>query len=200
MPEREQVVTIDIDKVKQGDPNAFRDFFTYFYPKLMSLACRFVDEYTANDLVQDIFTSYWERKHLIEADSIRSFLYKWLQNNCLNYLKHQIVVEEYEARVRLAEARVSYWEDMADSNDVLKQVIDKDLFQMIEEAVEKLPHKCAQAFRLCYYNDLSHKEIAAIMNISSRTVEGHIRRAILFLRADLHNLLMLYFMFYSINQ
>lgn len=199
MPEKEQVAIIDIEKVKQGDHEAFRDFFTYFYPKLMSLACRFVDEHTADDLVQDIFTSYWERKHLIEAENIRSFLYKWLQNNCLNYLKHQVVVEEYEARVRLAEARVSYWENMADSNDVLKQIIDKDLYQMIEEAVEKLPPKCAQAFRLCYFHDLSHKEIAEIMNISSRTVEGHIRRAILFLRSDLRTLLLFYFMFYSIN-
>lgn len=200
MPEKEQVVIIDIDKVKQGDPDAFRDFFTYFYPKLMSLACRFVDEQTADDLVQDIFTVYWERKHLIEADNIRSFLYKWLQNNCLNHLKHQLVVEEYEARVRLAEARVAYWENMTDSNDVLKQIIDKDLFQMIEGAVEKLPPKCAQAFRLCYYQDLSHKEIAQIMDISPRTVEGHIQRAMIFLRSDLSNLLMFVFMFYNTNR
>jgi len=199
MPEKELQAIIDINKVKQGDPDAFRDFFTCFYPKLMSLACRFVDEQTADDLVQDIFASYWERKHLIDADNIRSFLYKWLQNNCLNYLKHQLVVEEYETRVRLTEARVSYWESMTDSDDVLKQIINKDLYQIVEEAVKKLPPKCAEAFRLCYYHDLSHKEIAKVMNISSRTVEVHIRRAITFLKADLRDILMLVFMFYSIN-
>jgi len=199
MPEKQTVEIIDIEKVKKGDPDAFRDFFTCFYPKLMALACRFVDDQTADDLVQDIFTSYWERKHLIEANNIRSFLYKWLQNNCLNYLKHQLVVEEYEARVRLAEARVSYWENMADSNDLLKQIIDKDIYQIIDELVKKLPPKCAEAFRLCYYHDLSHKEIAKAMNISSRTVEVHIRRAVTFLKSDLRDLLLFFFMFYNMN-
>ena len=49
---------IDLEKVKQGDPDAFRDFFAFLYPKLKALACRFVDEETAEDVTQDVFTSY----------------------------------------------------------------------------------------------------------------------------------------------
>jgi len=41
---------IDLEKVKQGDPDAFRDFFAFLYPKLKALACRFVDEETAEDV------------------------------------------------------------------------------------------------------------------------------------------------------
>ena len=80
-------VPYDLNKVKKGDKNAFRSFFGYFYPKLMALACRFVDSQVAEDLVQDVFASYWEKKHLIEADDIHSFLFKWLQNSCLNHTK-----------------------------------------------------------------------------------------------------------------
>lgn len=190
---------IDIQKVKEGDSTAFKSLFECFYPKLMALACRFVDEQVAKDLVQDVFASYWEQKKLIEADNIQSYLYKWIQNRCLNYIKHQMVVEEYEARVRVAEARIAFFTDRMDTNDVLKQVINQDLRELIDISVKKLPPKTAEAFRLCYYHDLSHKEIAEVMNISHRTVETHIRNAILFLRKDLKDLLLLYLAFYHLN-
>lgn len=183
---------LDIHKIKEGDQAAFKSFFECFYPKLMALACRFVDEHAAKDLVQDVFASYWEQKKSIEADNIQSFLYKWVQNRCLNYLKHQMVVEEYEARIRIAEARITFLYDRTDTNDVLKQVIDKDLRGLIENSVKKLPPRTAEVFRLCYYHDLPHKEIAKVLDISPRTVESHIRHAVLFLREDLKDLLLLF--------
>lgn len=188
---------VDIQKVKEGDHVVFRSFFECFYPKLMALACRFVDEHVAKDLVQDVFALYWEQKQMIDAENIQSFLYKWVQNKCLNHIKHQMVVEEYEARVRLAEARIAFLNDRVDSNDVLKQVINQDLRELIEISVNKLPPKTAEAFRLCYYHDLPHKEIAKVMDISVRTVETHIRNAVLFLRKDLKDLLLLSILFFN---
>lgn len=92
--------------------------------------------------------------------------------------KHQMVVDEYESRVRIAEARIAFWGESTDSNDVLRSVINQDLREIIELSVNKLPPKCAQAFRLAYFHDMSRKEIAEIMGISPRTVEGHIRQAL----------------------
>ena len=175
----------DIHKVKQGDRTAFRDFFACMYPKLMALACRFVDENTATDMVQDVFASYWERKHLIEAHNIQSFLFKWLQNNCLNYLKHQTVVEAYETRVQLAEARAAAWDHASQANDPLHLLMGKNLLELVDEWIGKLPAKCAEAFRLCYFKDMTHKEIAEALHVSPRTVEGYIRNAIAFLRGKL---------------
>ncbi len=193
------LLSVDIQKIKEGDHTSFKTFFEYFYPKLMSLACRFVEEHIAKDLVQDVFTSYWEQKTTIETENIQSFLYKCIQNRCLNYLKHQMVVEDYEAKIRLAEARITFLNEKTDSNDVLKQMIIQDLQEVIENSVKKLPPKTAEAFRLCYYQDLPHKEIAQIMNISYRTVESHIRHAVLFLREDLKDLLLLLAAFYHLN-
>ena len=118
---------IDIEKVRKGDHAAFKTFFECFYPKLMALACRFVDEQVAKDLVQEVFTSYWEQKKVIQPDNIQSFLFKWLQNSCLNHIKHQMIVDEYESCVRIAEARIAFWGESTDSNDVLKSVINQDL-------------------------------------------------------------------------
>ena len=188
---------VDIQKVREGDHVVFRSFFECLYPKLMAFACRFVDEHVAKDLVQDVFALYWEQKQMIDAENIQSFLYKWVQNKCLNHIKHQMVVEEYEARVQLAEARIAFLNNRVDSNDVLKQVINQDLRELIEISVNKLPPKTAEAFRLCYYHDLPHKDIAKVMDISVRTVETHIRNAVLFLRKDLKDLLLLSILFFN---
>jgi RNA polymerase sigma-70 factor (ECF subfamily) len=189
---------IDIYKLKQGDQETFRLFYTYFYPKLKAFACRFMDEDTAEDIVQEVFVSYWVQKHKIQADNIHSYLLKWTQNRCLNHLKHRIMVEEYELQVRLAESRMIFFDHMMDTNDAFKQVYSRDLRELVEKTINKLPPKCAQAFRLCYFHYLSHKEIAEVMEISSRTIEGYIQQAIHALRKDLKNLFMLIFMFYSI--
>jgi RNA polymerase sigma-70 factor (ECF subfamily) len=189
----------EVEKIKAGDAGAFRHFFEYFYPKLTALACRFVDDETAKDIAQEVFASYWEKKNEINADSIQSYLYKWTQNLCLNHIKHQMIVKEYEAQVRIAEARIEYLNTISDYSDVLKAVIDKDMAEVINASINKLPPKCAQAFRLCYFEEMTHKEIAEEMQISVRTVEWHVRQSIIFLRKDLKDLLLLFFMLYNIS-
>lgn len=187
--------TIDIEKLRQGDEKVFQVFFEYFFPKLMGLACRFVDEHTAKDLVQEVFTTFWENKNKLDVENLQSYLFKCIQNNCLNYLKHQMVVDEYEAHVRMAEARLAFWSEKTDSNDVMRQVIEQNIHEIIETSVTKLPPKCREVFYLCYFHDMSHKQIAEIMNISPRTVETHIRQAIHFLRTDLKDLFILFLLF-----
>lgn len=186
---------IDVHRIKQGDQDAFKRFFVVFYPKLMSLACRFVDDQTARDLVQDVFIFYWEQKQQIDVDNIHSFLFKCLQNRCLNFLKHQTVVEEYKAKIRIAEARIAFLTESTDLNDVWKQMVNQDLREQIEASVSKLPPKTAEVFRLCYFQELPYKEVAEMQGISVRTVATHVRNAILFLREDLKDLLILFIAF-----
>lgn len=180
---------IDIEKLKRGDPFIFKVFFERFYPRLMGLACRFVNEQTARDIVQEVFATYWEQKNEIDAENIQSYLYKWIQNRCLNHLKHQVVVEEYESRIRIAEARITYLESVSDTNEVLSQIMTRDISDRIKEAVQQLPPRCAEAFQLFYFNEMSHKEIAEKMHISPRTVEGHIRQGIIALRKQLRHII-----------
>lgn len=189
----------DIKKLQQGEQDAFRSAFEAFYPKLVALACRFVERQVALDLVQDVFLAFWEQRFSVEIDNLQAYLYKSIKNKCLDYLRHQEVVEEYEARIRIAEARVAFIENTTDLNEVFANVSSRNMYELVEQSVKKLPLKCEQAFRLCYFNDMPQKEVAEIMNISVRTVERHIRRAILFLRSDLDKILLFIFMFYSMN-
>lgn len=184
---------IDIHKIKAGDQTAFKTFFVFFYPKLLALACRFVDKHIALDLVQDVFTLYWEQKEKIDALNIQSFLYKCVQNKCLNHLKHEQVENQYEARIQIAESRVTYMNAHLNNNDTWKRLVARDLKDVVESSLKKLPPRCAEAFRLSFFHDLPHKKVAQMMDISHRTVETHIRQAVNFLRTDLHHLLLLLF-------
>lgn len=184
--------TVNLEKLKRGDPQAFKAFFERLYPKLMGLACRFVDQQTAEDLVQEVFAVYWEQRAVVDVKNIQSYMYTCVRNSCFNYLKHQSVVEAYESQIKIAEARMAFLSNLTEENDVLEQVITDDITKHIKDCVRKLPPKCAEAFELCYFKELSHKEIAERMQISHRTVEGHVRQAVSVLRKHLRNILSLF--------
>ena len=159
-----QTISIDINKVQKGDETEFRLLFNLFYPRLMSVACRFVPEHIAEDIVQSVFVMYWEQKSALIPNAIHSFLYKCTQNNCLNYLKHQAVVLGHEE-------------------------VERDIRKLLKASISKLPPKCRQAFELSYFKEMTYKEIAEAMHISSRTVEEHVQKATKFLREDLKEVL-----------
>ena len=181
------------ERLKHGfnqteDADSFKRFFELLYPRLMGLACRFVEDETAKDLVQDVFVDYWEQRHNMEVDNISSYLYKSIQNKCLNHIKHQTVVEGYSTKVKIAQARMDYLACNTDENELFRQVSNRNLREVIEASVDKLPPKCQEAFRLCYFHEMTCKEAAEQMGLSPRTVEGHVQKAIAFLREDLHAL------------
>ena len=76
-----QTISIDINKVQKGDETEFRLLFNLFYPRLMSVACRFVPEHIAEDIVQSVFVMYWDHKSALITNAIHSLLYKCKQNN-----------------------------------------------------------------------------------------------------------------------
>ena len=179
----------DIQRIKQGNTDDFRCFFEFLYPRMMGVACRFVDNEIAKDLVQDVFVEYWEQKQMMEVANVSSYLYKSLQNKCLNYIKHQTVIDGYAAHVKIAQTRMEYLANNTDDNEIFRQVSNRNLSELIEASVAKLPPKCQEAFRLCYFHDMTCKEAAQVMELSPRTVEGHVQKAIALLREDLRPLL-----------
>ena len=175
-----------VKSLKEGDVYAFKQLFELLYPKLMALACRFVDNEAARDVVQDVFTDYWEKKQNLDAAIVSSYLHKSVQNKCLNHVKHQAVVDDYVSNVKVAHARMEYLTNNTDDNDLFRQITNQNLRELIEASVVKLPPKCQEAFRLCFYNEMSSKKAAEQMGVSPRTVEGHIQQALVKLRKDLH--------------
>ena len=183
------VQNINIAEIQAGNEIEFHRLFNLYYPRLMSLACRFVPEFIAADIVQDIFVMYWEQKKSITPNSLYSYLCKSTQNNCLNYIKHQTIETDYAEMLLDAERQIQFMKENTDNNILWNEILERDTKKQLEAAIESLPAKCKEAFILSFYQELTYKEIGERMHISPRTVEEHVQKAYKILRVSLKHLL-----------
>ena len=82
-----------------------------------------------------------------------------------------------------------------DNNEVIRRIEDKELRKEIHDAINELPDKCKEVFKLSYLHDMKNKEIADILGISLRTVEAHMYKALKYLRGRLDPLWAILFLF-----
>ena len=181
---------IDLDKLKDGDEREFRLFFNMFYPRMMSVACRFVAEADAEDIVQGVFLKYWENRTALSPDTIHSYLYKCTQNSCLNHIKHQAVVSGHLRSVNLAEERIAFQNANSGRSDSWENVVARDVRKLLDEKISALSPKCREAFLLSFYSGLTYREISEVMDISPRTVEEYVQKSTKHLRAELKDILL----------
>src|SRR5882757_3037632 len=93
MPDNNLLIT----RLTQGDEKAFEALFKLYYEKLTLFANRFVNNMPmAEEITADVFTHLWEKGHEISfSTSVSSYLFKMVQNRCLNYLKRQKIENLY---------------------------------------------------------------------------------------------------------
>jgi RNA polymerase sigma-70 factor (ECF subfamily) len=167
------------EKIKDGDEKAFERLFHCYYSHLCLFAEHYVHNHAeAEEIVQDIFVSIWEKKEKIAiTTSVKNYLFRSVKNNCLNYIKHNQIKNQYADKL-LSESRP---EDPGDSD-----FIESGLLQKIEECINSLPEKRREVFRLSREEGLKYREIAEKLNISVKTVETHIGLSIKTLRDKLN--------------
>ena len=180
-----------VKSLRSGEERAFVYLFDNYYDGLVNYAGRIVREAElANDLVQSTFCKlYEERKGLDVRLSIKSYLYKSVYNSCLNAIKHQKVVRNYIDREMLD----FYFEEVVQRPEVEVELLEQDLRKALDEAVDRLPERCREVFVLSKMEELSNKEIADRLNISVKTVEAQMTKALSRLRKDLEWLLCVIF-------
>ena len=163
---------------KGGDSiSHFRQVYDELYPKLMVHA----------DIVHDVFVAYWEQHHMIVSSRLAAFLFKATQNSCLNYLKHQKVVENYREQWQLAIDRCEYYNQKIESTVSMSETNEELNYKLLENAIRQLPPRRAEALNLFYFEGKSQKDIANQMHVSLRTVQTHLAQAIAELRKSLRH-------------
>ncbi|MGL4852814.1 MAG: RNA polymerase sigma-70 factor [Phocaeicola sp.] len=160
----------------------YRELFRKYYTQLLFYATRIVGEEEAEDVVQDVYMDVWRRRDAIQVgDQIKAFLYRAVYTHALNVLKHREVKSSYESlMLEIDKQRAAYYQP--EKNDVLKQIEDKELRKRIDAAINELPEKCRLVFQLSYLEEKKNKQIADEMQISLRTVEAHMYKALKHLR------------------
>ena len=168
----------------------YKALFRKYYPSLIFYATRLVGEEEAEDVVQDVFVELWRRKDSIEiGDQIQAFLYR-----ALNVLKHRNVEDGYCAAMEeINQKRAEFYQP--DNNEVIRRIEDRELRKEIYNAINELPDKCKEVFKLSYLHEMKNKEIADVLGISLRTVEAHMYKALKYLRSRLDLLWIILFLF-----
>lgn len=173
----------------------YKAVFRECYPKLLFYATRLVGSDEAEDVVQDVFVELWRRRDgVVMGEQILAFLYRSVYTKALNLLKHQAIENNYSAAmVEIYERKLQFYQP--DNAEVIRRIEDRELRKEIFEAINELPDKCREVFRLSYLHEMKNKDIADTMGISLRTVEAHMYKALKFLRERLSHLLLTMILF-----
>jgi len=169
--------------ISAGDELAYEGLFKSFYPELTLYAVRFVQDIdNAEEIVQDIFFNLWNNRSKLNINvSLKSYLYRTVKNTCLNLLKHQKVEHKYKEHF----SRELQIDEMNSDN----WMVESELSDKITGAIEKLPPERKKVFVLSRFEELKYKEIAEKLDISIKTVENQMGKALKFLREELKDYL-----------
>jgi RNA polymerase sigma-70 factor, ECF subfamily len=166
-----------------GDLKAFEMYFKNYYQPLCSYAYSYLqDREDAEEVVQATFLSVWEKRNTLNIkSSAKSYLYAMVRNACLNVIKHNKIKQKH-AGEEVALASPGY-------ESVSNTIAAMELETRIQAAMEKLPEQCRLVFKLSRFEELKYAEIAAQLNISVKTVENHMGKALKIMREQLRDFL-----------
>ena len=158
-----------VEKLKKGDYNAYTLLINNYYKNLCGYANLFTkDSSKSEDIVQNVFVKLWVYRKKVDSNiPIKRYLHKSVYNEFIDqYRKNKSVISLEEKHLK-----------------AINTVIDNNSFDIeqlmtrVNNEIEKLPGKCKRVFILNKKEGLTHDEIAEYLQISKKTVEGHITRA-----------------------
>ncbi len=175
-----------IQSIREGDHQTFEKLFKKHYSNLTRYSWRYVNSKAiAEEITQEVFADLWENRKKWEIESsLRSYLYKMVKNKSLNYLKHQQVEDKYDKKW----IEKKEYPSIEYESDRREQKIKK----AIAEEIAKLPPRGKMTYELHRIDGLTYKEIAEVMDVSVKTVESQMTRALKKLRENLSHLLPLF--------
>jgi RNA polymerase sigma-70 factor (ECF subfamily) len=167
LPDYELVLLLN-----ESNQKALTEIYNRYWMKLLSVAVNTLkNEYEAEECVQDVFISLWKCREGLEL-RYQLNTYLWTA------IKHQVskvLAKRYRERMRAANLHLELREAVSPSAE--KALLEKELLAAIDATIDRLPEKCKMVYRMSKEEGKSHREIAAEMGISSKTVEGHLTRA-----------------------
>ena len=152
-----------------GDPKAYDLLMEFYYQNLCAYAQSLCQDHAlAEDIVQNVFVKMWDKRKKINPDlSIKSYLYKSVYNEFINQYRKNKPVIYLEKK---------YFEAIDLVVDIEPEELES-LIKLMNIEIENLPSKCKEIFLMNKKEGLTHTEISEYLNISIKTVEGHITRA-----------------------
>lgn len=154
-----------------NDEAAYKELFLVFFKSLSQFACSFVRSHeVAEEIVSDVFIKIWKKRSgLPRINNLKLYLFVSTKNLSLNYLKSQnktiSPAEHYQVQIQSI-----YF-------DPEQLMITAEMMGRVQKAIRQLPHRCQLIFKLVKEDGLKYREVAALLNLSVKTVENQMATA-----------------------
>jgi RNA polymerase sigma-70 factor (ECF subfamily) len=161
----------------------FDYLFRKYHQRLLLYTMKFIaSESDALDIVQNVFIAIWENeKYRENEEQVKAYLFTSIKNSCLNYLKHQQIVKnfEHDAALHISEMEAIHYQSGEMS------LIEKENLEQIDSAIDSLSAIYREVIVLSRLDGFKNSEIAEKLNLPLRTVETRIFRALTALKEKL---------------
>lgn len=176
-----------LHNISKNDYQSFERLYEKYWEKLYDYVIRRINSHeVSQEIVQEVFVSLWEKRNTIQINtSVASYLFAAAKYQMLNYIKACAVREKYAENFRAFSA--SRFDNSTEESMALSE-----LQGQILQGMSTLPEKCKEVFLLKRVQHLSTHEIASQLNISPKTVENHMTRALKILRVSLQEFFLLF--------
>jgi len=170
-------------QIKQLDKSTFEKLFRDYFIPLTAFAKKYVGDIdSAKEIVHDVFVNLWSKRETIDIEkSVKSYLYTSAYNRSLNYIRDK---KKFETNITVEDNSIHSSEWSFD-NDIEAL----ELEEKINKVISSLPEKCKQVFLMSRFEGLKYHEIAEKLNISIKTVESQMSKALKALRENLKDYL-----------
>lgn len=168
-----------------SNESEYEFIFRQYYQGLCNYANMFLKDIdNAEEIVQSVFVKLWEKRETLQIEgSVKSYLYKAVYNASMNELKHGKIKENY-LQMQARNEQIEH---------PLSQSNLRELEKNIEKALMNLPEQCRLIFKMSRFEDLKYREIASVLNISPKTVENQMGKALRLMRENLADYLTILF-------
>jgi RNA polymerase sigma-70 factor, ECF subfamily len=182
-----------INGLKQGDVPAFEELYKQYYIFLCLIAGHIVrNPSDAEEIVSDVFVKLWNIREKIDiTTSIKAYLIKAVHNTSLNYLERGKMEKKLTDSISNSDYELLAW----GSDYPLGQLYEKEIMNILDHGISTLPDACRQIFILSRNEDMKYSDIANKLGISVNTVKTQMKIALMRLRENLKDYLMILLFF-----
>jgi len=179
--------TETFERMLGGDEKSLGILLSKYHNYLVVVGLRYLsDRQRVDDVIHDAFADLWNSQKDVSINTeVKFFLRGVVINKCLAIIRKDNRMDYVD----------SFDLQMVDKAPTPDQILDANQLQAkIDSILEQLPEKCRQVFLLSRREGKSHKEIAALMDISTKTIENHMSRALRTFREQLKGRQLYYFL------
>lgn len=169
-------------RLSQGDGEAFARIYERYWQLLYDTACqRLSDADQAEDVVQDVFVNLWEQRESLSIENLKPYLQTAVRHRIYNLVARDKVKDSYFAYLSASKQTGNLADDPHQY---------KELRQRYQALLDSMPKRLRQVFELRYEADMDTRHIAKELNISQKTVQNQLLKAVSYVKTIFTSLLL----------